>query len=194
MSARLSIATPHRRPRPATSVVGIEPEQRRHVERRRQAVAAGADDLLEPPVGVVGGSEAGEHPHRPQLRAVHRRVGAAGVGVDAGELAVVGAVDRLERDAGHRGRSTGTQRRVVERVTPDRGCRSRLDGTDRTLRRPSRSLAGHADAPGGGRRGTTRSSGRSPRRRTRACSRPPPRTRIPGSPARHRRCPRPTSG
>jgi hypothetical protein len=39
--------------------------------------------------------------------------------------------------------------------------------------------------------GTTRNSGRSPRRRRRAWRRPRPRTRTPGSPVRHQRCPRP---
>ena len=38
-------------------VVGVDAQQRRHVERRRQPVAAGPDDLLEPPVGVVRGAE-----------------------------------------------------------------------------------------------------------------------------------------
>ena len=82
MSASVSTATPHRPTSP--SAIGSSesmPEQRRHVERGRQPVAARPDDLLEPPVGVVGRAEAGEHPHRPQLRAVHRRVRPAGVRV-----------------------------------------------------------------------------------------------------------------
>ena len=44
----------------------------------------------------------GEHPHRPELRAVHRRVGPAGVRVLARVLAVLGPVDRIERHARHR--------------------------------------------------------------------------------------------
>ena len=87
-------------------IVGVESEQGRHVECGRQAVAARLDDLLEPPVGVLGGAEPGEHAHRPQPRAVHRRIRASGVRVHAGELAVVGAVDRLERDTRHRREAT----------------------------------------------------------------------------------------
>src|SRR5687767_15451145 len=49
-----------------------------------------SDDLLEAPVGVLGRAEAGEHPHRPELRAVHRRVRPTGVRVDAREVAVLG--------------------------------------------------------------------------------------------------------
>ncbi len=119
MSARLSMATPQRPTSP--SAIGSSesmPEQRRHVERRRQAVTAGLDDLLEPPVGVVGGAEAGEHPHRPQLRAVHRRVRAPRVRVDPGELAVVGAVHRLERHARHRGERRVAQLRRLEGGLP----------------------------------------------------------------------------
>ena len=79
-------------------VIGIDPQQRRHVERRRQPVTTGADDLLEPPVRVVRGAEPGEHPHRPQLRPIHRRIRAPRVRELARELAVVGAVHRLQRD------------------------------------------------------------------------------------------------
>ena len=88
MSASVSTATPHR-PTSPTAIGSSEsqPEQRRHVERRRQPVAARPDDLLEPPVRVVRGAEAGEHPHRPQLRAVHRRVRPTRVRVLARELA-----------------------------------------------------------------------------------------------------------
>ena len=110
MSARLSIATPQRPTSPKRHhVVGVDPQQRRHVERRRQPITAGADDLLEPPVRVVRRPEAGEHPHRPQLRAVHRRVRATGVRVHARELAVLRPVHRLERDCRHR-----RERRVAQ--------------------------------------------------------------------------------
>ena len=63
-------------------------------------------------------AEAGEHAHRPQLRAVHRGVRPAGVRVLAGELAVVGPVDRLDRHARHRlevGVATASARRGLER-------------------------------------------------------------------------------
>ena len=54
-------------------VVGVAAHQRRQVERGREAVAAGGEQLVEAAVGVERGAEAGEHPHRPELRAVHRR-------------------------------------------------------------------------------------------------------------------------
>ena len=99
-------------------VVGVEAEQRWHVERRRQAVAPRLDDLLEAPVGVVGSAESGEHAHGPELRAVHRRVRPTGVRVLPGEFAVVGSVDRIERDARH-GLEVGvTQWRRFERLLP----------------------------------------------------------------------------
>jgi hypothetical protein len=47
-------------------VVGVAPEQRRHVEGRGQPVTARAQQLLEAAVGVGGRPEAGELAHRPQ--------------------------------------------------------------------------------------------------------------------------------
>ncbi len=99
-------------------IVAVEAEQGGHVECRRQSGTAGLDDLLEAPVGVVGGAEPGEHPHRPQPRAVHRGVGATRVRELAGELAVVRAVDRLERDPRHRLEVGVAQVRGVERLLP----------------------------------------------------------------------------
>ena len=55
-------------------IIRVDAQQRRHVERRRQPVTTRLDDLLEPPVRVVRRPEPGEHPHRPQLRPVHRRI------------------------------------------------------------------------------------------------------------------------
>ena len=49
-------------------IVGITPEQRGHVEGRGEAVAAGPEQLLEAPVGVLGRAEAGELAHRPESR------------------------------------------------------------------------------------------------------------------------------
>ena len=60
-----------------------------------------AQQLLEAGVGVLGGAEAGELAHRPEPGAVHRCVRATRVRPLAGELAVVGAVDGLERDPRH---------------------------------------------------------------------------------------------
>ena len=47
-------------------VVGIAAHEGRHVEGRRQARAAGAEQLVEAGVGVPGGPEACEHPHGPE--------------------------------------------------------------------------------------------------------------------------------
>ena len=98
MSARVSTATPARPTSPSRhGIVGVAPEQRRHVERRREAVAAGPQQLLEPAVGVRGGAEPGELAHGPQPRAVHGGIGAAGVGVLTRQLGALGTVDGLER-------------------------------------------------------------------------------------------------
>ena len=83
-------------------IIRVDPQQRRHVERRRQPVATGPDDLLEPPVRVVRRPEPGEHPHRPQLRPIHRRVRTPRVRKLPGILAVVRSVHRLQRDTRHR--------------------------------------------------------------------------------------------
>ena len=82
-------------------IVGVTSQQGGHVERRRQAVAPGAEQLLEAAVGVLGGPEAGELAHRPQPRAVHGGVRSTRVGKLAGQLGVVRAVDGLEREARH---------------------------------------------------------------------------------------------
>ena len=83
-------------------VIGVDPQQRRHVERRRQPVASRPDDLLEPPVRVLRGAEPGEHPHRPQLRPIHRRVRTPQVRELPRVLAVIRSIRRLERDTRHR--------------------------------------------------------------------------------------------
>ena len=61
-------------------IVGVPSEQGGHVEGRREAVTAGAEQLLEAAVGVGGRAEAGELSHRPQARAVHGGVRTTGVG------------------------------------------------------------------------------------------------------------------
>src|SRR5207249_2837102 len=55
-----------------------------HVERDAEPGLAVTDEILEPAVRVLGAAESGEHPHRPQATAVHRRVDAAGEGELAG--------------------------------------------------------------------------------------------------------------
>ena len=99
-------------------VVGVASHQRRQVERGRETVAADAQDLAKAGVGVVRGAEAREHAHRPELRAVHRGVRAPRVGVQAGEVAVVGPVDGLERHARHRLGRHIPRRRRLERCPP----------------------------------------------------------------------------
>ena len=84
-------------------VIGIEAEQGGHVERGGEPCAAVGEELAEALVGVRSGTEAGELAHRPHLRPVHGSEGPAREGELAGELAIRGAVDRLELDAGHRG-------------------------------------------------------------------------------------------
>ena len=62
--------------------------------------------------------EAGELAHRPQAGAVHGRVRAPGVGVLAGQLGALGAVDGLERHARHRLEARRPKRRAVELLLP----------------------------------------------------------------------------
>ena len=81
-------------------MVGVVAHEGGHVEGRRQAGPAGAEQVLEPRVRVLGGAEAGEHAHGPEPGAVHRCVDATGVGVRAGVGPV--AVDALDGHAGHR--------------------------------------------------------------------------------------------
>src|SRR3712207_8561561 len=50
----------------AVGVVGVATHQRGQVERSRQPVAPGPEDLLEAGIGVLGSAEAGEHPHGPR--------------------------------------------------------------------------------------------------------------------------------
>jgi len=63
----------------AHRVVRVDPHKRRHVEGRRQPGLALVDEVVEPLVGLLGGAEPGELPHRPGAAAVHRRVDAARV-------------------------------------------------------------------------------------------------------------------
>ena len=107
MSARVSTATPPLPTSPsAARVVGVAAHQRGQVERGRQAVAAGPQDLVEAGVGVLRRAEAGEHPHGPELRAVHRGVRAPGVRVLAR-----GTRRRRARRPARRARPTSSRRR-----------------------------------------------------------------------------------
>ncbi len=93
-------------------VVGVVAVERRHVVGDRQAGLAGGEQVLEAGVGVLGGAEAREHPHRPEARSVPRRMDAAGVRRLPGQAdarvrvlrrrTVPGAVDRVELDLAER--------------------------------------------------------------------------------------------
>ncbi len=83
-------------------VVGVTAQQRRHVERGRQPVTAGTEQLLEAAVRVRGRAEPRELTHRPQAGAVHGGVGPSRVGVLAGQLCALGPVDGFHRHARHR--------------------------------------------------------------------------------------------
>ncbi len=70
----------------AQGIVAVAAHQRGQIERGRQTGvhALGVlQQVLEPLVRVVGRTEAGELPHRPQPRTVHRLVHPAGEGEDA---------------------------------------------------------------------------------------------------------------
>ena len=109
-------------------VVGVVAHQRRHVEGRREARLPVLEEVAEALVRLLGGAEAGELAHRPELPAVHRRVDTARERIDArvAEVAVVvqvdvlGRVERLVREAGNRrGELAVTlRRRVVELALP----------------------------------------------------------------------------
>ena len=109
-------------------VVGVVAHQRRHVESRREARLPVLEQVAEALVRLLGGAEAGELAHRPELPAVHRRVDAARERIDArvAEVAVVvdvdvlGRVERLVREAGDRREelALALRRRVVELALP----------------------------------------------------------------------------
>ena len=60
--------------------VGVVAHLRRQVEGDRQPRLALLEEVLEPPVRLGGGREAGVLAHRPEPAAVHRRLDAAGEG------------------------------------------------------------------------------------------------------------------
>ena len=74
----------------AVGVVGVAAHEGGQVEGHRQAPAARPQQLSEAHVGVLGGAEAGEEAHGPQLRAVHGRIRSARVRRHAGPAHVVG--------------------------------------------------------------------------------------------------------
>src|SRR5207302_545770 len=80
-------------------MVGVVAHERGHVEGGREAGLAVLQEVVEALVRLLGGAEARELAHRPQLAAVHRRIDPAGERIDAGvaEVAVVVELDRVRR-------------------------------------------------------------------------------------------------
>ena len=104
-------------------VVRVATQQGRHVEGGREPVPAGAQQLLEAAVGVLGACRS-------------RRTGASstgasgtwtrrgrGVGVRAGQLGALRPVDGLERHARHGLEARRPKRRAVELLLPRCACR-----------------------------------------------------------------------
>ena len=117
MSTRVSTATPARPTSPRAS--GWSESRPIRVGMSKAVDRPGAarpQQLLEARVRVVGRAEAGEHPHRPEARPVHRRVHAARVGVRARVGRV--AVDRVDGDARHRLEGAVAERRGAVGVLP----------------------------------------------------------------------------
>ena len=77
-------------------VVRVDPVEGRVVEGDGEPALAVGEEEAEPGVGVLGGPEPREHPHRPEAAPVHRRVDPPGVG----EL--TGVADPVLRGAGGR--------------------------------------------------------------------------------------------
>ena len=80
--------------------VGVVAHQRGQVEGDAQAGLPLVEQILEAAVGLLGGAEAGEHAHRPQLAAVQRGMDAARVGILAGQAEVVARNPGRPRRAG----------------------------------------------------------------------------------------------
>ena len=110
MSSSVSIATPSRPTSPRLRGLSESWPIRLGMSKAvREPGLAVVEQVVEALVGLLGGAEAGELPHRPQAAAVHRRVDAAGERKLArvADLLVVRAdvlrpVERLDRLAGER--------------------------------------------------------------------------------------------
>ena len=61
-------------------MVGVVAHQRRQIERDRKPGLALRKQIAEALVGIFGGAETGELPHRPEPAAMHGGMNAAGVG------------------------------------------------------------------------------------------------------------------
>ena len=77
-------------------IVGVDPHQRRHVERSRESSLPLVDQVAKALVRLFRRSVACELPHRPQPAAVHRRVDAPRERRLAGEPEVVDVIEAVE--------------------------------------------------------------------------------------------------
>ena len=100
-------------------VVAVEAHQRRQVERGAQAGLALVEQELEALVGLPGGAEAGELPHRPQPAAVHGGVDAARERVLAGIARGPSAPSKSPSCSGVYSGSIGTPLTVVGGCSSD---------------------------------------------------------------------------
>ena len=98
MSRSVSTATPHM-PDLAERArrVGVVAHERREIEGGREPRLPLREQVLEARVGLLGRAEAGEHAHRPEAAAVHRRLHAARERVLAGQAEVAQVVDAARR-------------------------------------------------------------------------------------------------
>src|SRR5439155_3253168 len=109
---------------------------RRPVERGREARLPVIEQVTEALVRLLGGAETRELPHRPEPAAIHRRVDAARVRVDAREaevavvvdVDVVGRAQRLDLEPRHRREELALPLglRLVELLAPGLGPGQRL--------------------------------------------------------------------
>jgi len=108
-------------------VVRVVAHQRRHVEGGREAGLSVVEQVAEALVRLRGGAEAGELAHRPQLRAVHRRVDAAGERIDTwiAEVALVVGLDVVPACTAARSRFPTSSRTARPAVRASRRRSSR---------------------------------------------------------------------
>ena len=79
---------------------GVVANLRRKVERARKSRCAALDEVTVTLVGLLRRGESCIHTHRPEASAVHRRLNAAGIGVDTGEADVLRVVRLLDVERG----------------------------------------------------------------------------------------------
>ena len=132
----------------ALRVVGVAAHQRRHVEGHREPAAAAVEDHLVALVGLLRVAEAGELADRPGAAAVAGGVEPAGERELAGPLAVVGAVRRLDLDAGQRGEVRLPDPRLLVALLPAVAC-GRSAMLQKIVGRPTKSASSRSEVAGG---------------------------------------------